>query len=143
MSKLLIVYWSSTGNTQQMAELIKKGATDAGWECEVKAVANTSIADTTKCDILALGCSAMGAEELDYDEMEPFVELLEPQIAGRRLALFGSYGWGDGEWMRTWTQRMTKAGAMLVADALIVNEAPEGDDADRCVKWGRTITGVN
>ena len=84
----------------------------------------------------------MGAEQLEEDEMRPFVDSLLPQVAGKKIALFGSYGWGDGEWMANWAEEMKAAGAVLVADPLTVNEFTEGQDEDICKEYGKTIASV-
>ncbi|NLM04791.1 MAG: flavodoxin, partial [Clostridiales bacterium] len=98
MAKVSIIYWSGTGNTEIMAENIAEGAKSAGVEVELLNVSEASIDNVINADVVALGCSAAGAEELDYDEMEPFVESLEEKgLSGKKMVLFGSYDWGDGE----------------------------------------------
>jgi flavodoxin short chain len=136
--KINIIYWSGTGNTEAMAGLIQKGAEGAGAEVAAKTVSAASDADL-ECDVLCLGCPSMGAEVLEEDEFEPYVKSIEGKVAGKNLALFGSYGWGDGEWMRDWTDRMKSAGASLKAESLIVNEAPAGAAADECEAFGAAI----
>lgn len=138
--KINIIYWSGTGNTEKMASLIKEGAESKGAEVVLKEVAQASM-DDLDCDVLALGCPSMGAEVLEEDEFEPFIASIEGSVAGKKLALFGSYGWGDGEWMRDFDERMTAGGATLVAESLIVNEAPEGEAEDACRNFGATIAG--
>ena len=98
--KVTVVYWSGTGNTQAMAEAVAQGAKDAGAEVDLLQVSETSAAALESCDRLALGCPAMGAEVLEETEFEPFFTELEGKLSGKRVALFGSYGWGDGQWMR-------------------------------------------
>lgn len=136
--KINIIYWSGTGNTEKMASLIKEGAEGKGAEVNVKEVADASAADLD-CDVLALGCPSMGSEVLEEDEFEPFIASIEGSVSGKKLALFGSYGWGDGEWMRNFDTRMKGTGAVLVTDSLIVNEAPEGDAAEQCKAFGAQI----
>ncbi|MDR1292816.1 MAG: flavodoxin [Clostridiales Family XIII bacterium] len=136
--KINIIYWSGTGNTEAMAELIQEGAGQAGAEAAAKNVSAASDADL-ECDVLCLGCPSMGAEVLEEDEFEPYIASIEGKVAGKTLALFGSYGWGDGEWMRDWTDRMKAAGATLKAESLIVNETPEGAAADECKTFGALI----
>jgi flavodoxin short chain len=138
--KINIVYWSGTGNTEAMAKLIQEGAQSAGAEVALMDVSSAG-AEVLNADVLALGCPSMGAEVLEESEFEPFVASIEGQVSGKKLALFGSYGWGDGEWMRDWTERMTGAGAILAAESLIVNEAPEGESADECKAFGTKIAG--
>ena len=98
-----VVYWSGTGNTQAMAEAVAEGIRAAGAEADVMEVANADAAALVSENAFALGCPSMGAEQLEETEMEPFVETLEPLVSGKKILLFGSYGWGDGEWMRDWT----------------------------------------
>lgn len=122
--KVNVVYWSGTGNTETMAEAVAEGAKNAGAEVAVIGVsdADSSVLDA---DALVLGCPAMGAEELEESEFEPFFTSIEGKIAGKRIGLFGSYDWGDGEWMRTWQDRVSADGAVLIADGVIANNTPD------------------
>lgn len=121
-----IIYWSSTGNTQQMAEMLGEGIEAAGGSAEVLEVDSVQPDDLKEEAVFALGCSAMGDEELDEGEMEPFVQEVEKFAAGKRIGLFGSYDWGDGEWMRRWESRMKEAGAEIVGGAgVIANNEPD------------------
>jgi flavodoxin short chain len=135
-----IIYWSGTGNTEAMAKLIAEGAQGAGAAVAIKNVSQASAADLD-ADVLALGCPSMGAEVLEESEFEPFIQSIEGSVSGKKLALFGSYGWGDGQWMRDWTERMEKAGAALVAESLIVNDAPSGESEQQCKDFGAAIAG--
>lgn len=136
--QITIVYWSGTGNTEAMAKLIKEGAEGAGATASLLQVADAD-ASALNADVMALGCPSMGAEVLEESEFEPYIDSIEGQVSGKKIALFGSYGWGDGEWMRDWTERMKNAGAVLAAESLIVNEAPEGESADQCKAFGAAI----
>ena len=138
-----IVYWSQTGNTQAMAEAISEGATEAGKEAKIIDVTDASL-DALKTEkVFALGCPAMGAEVLEESEMEPFVSELEGSVGGKTIALFGSYGWGDGQWMRDWEERMTSAGATVVnGEGLICQEAPDGDVISECESLGKQLAGM-
>lgn len=139
MKKIYVVYWSGSGSTAAMAECIGKGITDAGCEAEVVSVSDVS-ADVLKDEaVFALGCPAMGAEVLEESEMEPFVAEVETFAAGKKIALFGSYGWGDGEWMRDWESRMKAAGAELIADGLIANGEPDADAQSECIALGTKL----
>jgi flavodoxin short chain len=138
--KINIIYWSGTGNTEAMAKLIKEGADGKGASTTLKTVSDASDADLD-CDVLALGCPSMGVEVLEETVFEPFIASIEGKVSGKALALFGSYGWGDGEWMNDWDVRMKNAGAKLVTESLIVNEAPEGEDIERCKVFGGIIAG--
>ena len=109
MSKISVVYWSQTGNTEAMAEAVGAGIAKAGKEADVVEVSSASMEDLKAAKVFALGCPAMGAEVLEEMEMEPFVEEVEGFAQGKTIALFGSYGWGDGQWMRDWEERMQQA----------------------------------
>lgn len=139
MSKINVVYWSQTGNTEEMAEAIGKGITQAGGEAvvsEVSAISPDALKDE---NVFALGCPAMGAEVLEEAEMEPFVEAVESFAAGKKIALFGSYGWGDGEWMRNWEESCKEAGANLVCDSVICQEEPDDEATDACKALGAAL----
>lgn len=139
MNKTAIIYWSSTGNTEAMAEAILGGAKEVNPETAYFTVSDISAADAAEYDTLILGCPAMGAEVLEEDEFEPFFTELEGKISGKNVALFGSYGWGDGEWMRNWEERVKDSGAKLLnGEGLIVNESPDDAALEKCAELGRT-----
>jgi len=143
MDKVYVVYWTQSGNTQEMAEAVGKGIEAAGKTAEVVSVSDVS-ADVLK-DMagFALGCPAMGAEELEESEMEPFVAQVEAFANGKQIGLFGSYGWGDGEWMRTWTERMQKAGATVVGgEGVIANETPDEAAKAACEELGKKLAAI-
>ena len=143
MDKVYVVYWSQSGNTQAMAEAIGKGVTDAGKEAEVIFVSEASTEVLKNAKGFALGCPAMGAEVLEEAEMEPFVCEIEGFAAGKTIALFGSYGWGDGQWMRDWVDRMNAAGAnVLNGEGLMCQEVPDADAIADCENLGRTLAGL-
>ncbi len=136
-----IVYWSGTGNTEKMANMIAKGINEGGHEVQVIDVARANSDIFNDEDIIILGCPAMGAEVLEECEFEPFIESLSSKISGKKAVLFGSYDWGDGEWMRDWTNRMEEYGCNLVTDSLIIREALE-DDCIECLELGRKISNI-
>ncbi|MDR1193083.1 MAG: flavodoxin [Peptococcaceae bacterium] len=137
MGKLAVIYWSSTGNTEAMANAIVKGAQGVGADVALFAVADISPEQAAGYDLLALGCPAMGAEVLEEGEFEPFFTQLEGKLAGKKTALFGSYGWGDGQWMRDWQERTAAAGAQLYRnEGLIINETPDADGISACESFG-------
>ena len=143
MSKISVVYWSQTGNTQAMAEAIGNGIKAAGKEAEVVDVSSVSLDDLKKESVFALGCPAMGAEVLEETEMDPFVSEVEGFAAGKTIALFGSYGWGDGQWMRDWVDRMNAAGANVVnGEGLICQETPDGSAIADCESLGKQLAAV-
>ena len=143
MDKVYIVYWSQTGNTQAMAEAIGRGVTAAGKEAAVLYVGQASLDDLRKAKAFALGCPAMGAEVLEEMEMEPFVQEVEAFATGKTVALFGSYGWGDGLWMREWVERMDGAGAaVLNGEGLMCQEMPDEAALAECEKLGKQLAAL-
>jgi len=137
MSKVNIIYWTGTGNTEAMAKLIEEGAKEKGAEVKLLHVSEASVDDVKGADMVLLGSPAMGAEVIEESEMEPFVDSIASSVSGKKLGLFGSYGWGDGEWMRSWVERMEGYGANLLNEGLIVQEAPEGSSEEECRNFGR------
>lgn len=132
--KTAVIYWSGTGNTEAMAKAVAEGA-----GAELFTVSDFS-GNTLEYDAIAFGCPAMGAEVLEEDEFEPFFTAVEDKLNGKRVALFGSYGWGDGEWMRSWEERVKNDGAVLVnGEGVIANEAPTDDDLEKCRNLGKTL----
>ncbi len=137
MKNMTIIYWSATGNTEMMANAIAEGAKTAGANVTVLSVDAASAEDALSADLLALGCPAMGAEVLEEGEFEPFFSGLESSLSGKKLALFGSYDWGDGQWMRDWQDRVSAAGASLYnGEGLIVNNTPDDDGLSNCRSFG-------
>ena len=138
MSKAALIYWSQTGNTEQMATAIAEGIREGGMECDLLNVADTNAGAAAGYDKIALGCPAMGAEVLEEAEFDPFFTELENRLAGRKVALFGSYGWGDGQWMRDWVQRTNDANANIYTDeGLMINETPDEDGLAKCREFGK------
>ena len=139
IKNVAVVFWTGTGNTEAMANAVAEGAAAAGAEARAISVADFSADDVAGYDALAFGCPAMGAEELESDEFEPVWEACKPALVGRPVALFGSYGWGGGEWMDTWKEDAEAAG-LTVVDALIANEAPDDEAVEACQALGRALT---
>ena len=132
--KTAVIYWSGTGNTESMANAIAESA-----GAELFAVSDFS-GDINDYDRIAFGCPSMGVEVLEEDEFEPFFSSVESSLNGKTVALFGSYGWGDGEWMRNWVERTKSAGATVINDeGLIVNETPDDDALELCRKLGKQL----
>ena len=143
MDKIQVVFWTQSGNTQAMAEAIGKGIAEAGKEANVVYVGSASLDDLKAANAFALGCPSMGVEVLDEAEMEPFVAEVEGFASGKTIALFGSYGWGDGEWMRNWVERMQAAGAtVLNGEGLICQETPDDDAIAECVNLGKQLAEI-
>ena len=139
MEKIYVIYWSMSGNTQAMAEAIAKGINDSGKEAVVQYVSEASVSELQDAKVFALGCPAMGAEVLEEGEMEPFVSEVEGIAAGKKIALFGSYGWGDGEWMRTWESDCDSAGVNLVCESVICTETPDDAALEACRALGKAL----
>lgn len=138
--KIAVVFWSQSGNTELMANAVAEGAKGAGAEVTLAYVSDLSAEDAAGYDRLALGCPAMGSEVLEEGEFEPFYTALEGRLGGKKLALFGSYDWGDGQWMRDWAERADNAGANVVGgEGLIVNLTPDADALDKCRALGKAL----
>ncbi len=140
MDKIIVAYWSQTGNTEEMAKAVGQGIEQAGKAAEVAEISRVSLEDLKAAPVFALGCPSMGDEVLEESEMEPFVAEVEKFCAGKRIALFGSYGWGDGQWMRDWVERMKNAGADVVnGEGVITQEVPDAAAAEECVRLGSML----
>ena len=139
MSKVAVVFWSGTGNTEQMAEAVAEGAKSAGAEVTLANVNDFDSSSVADFDGIAFGCPAMGAEVLEDSEFEPVFNECESALNGKSIALFGSYGWGDGEWMRNWEERCISDGAVMACDCLTVNEAPDDNALLSCNDLGAAL----
>ena len=141
MSKVAIVYWSGTGNTEAMANYVAEGVKKAGGEADLFTSAEFGADKAGEYDRIAFGCPSMGAEQLEESEFQPMFDEVSPVLSGKKIALFGSYGWGDGEWMRTWQQDVRDAGVPLVSDGVIANEEPDDEAAEACRALGASLAG--
>ena len=139
MSKVAVVYWSGTGNTEAMANKVAEGAKAAGAEVEVISADDFDGTDISGLDGVAFGCPAMGDEELEDSVFQPVFEACEAKLAGKKVALFGSYGWGDGEWMRSWEEKCQNDGVALAVDSVICNEDPDDEAQAACIELGKAI----
>lgn len=140
MNKIFVIYWSQTGNTEAMAKAVGEGIIQGGKDAVVLEVGSADTDMLKDAQAFALGCPAMGAEVLEEDEMEPFVCELEGKVSGKSIGLFGSYGWGDGQWMREWEDRMKAAGAVIEGDeGIICNDAPDEDILNKCRELGKKL----
>ena len=139
MSKVAVVYWSSTGNTEAMANEVAEGAKAAGAEVSVMTPDDFSADKMDEYDAIAFGCPAMGAEELEETEFEPMFSACISRLGGKKIALFGSYGWGDGEWMRSWEETCLSDGAVMACDFVICNEAPDDSAQASCLELGKAL----
>ena len=136
MKKLALIYWSGSGNTEIMAQAIQRGIENAGQSVDVFRVDSVDAEQIKQYDALLLGCPAMGSEVLEESEFEPFFADIEDDLKEKQIGLFGSYGWGDGEWMRDWEKRVVTAGAHLFEEGLMVNEKPEAAQEQICETYG-------
>ena len=139
MSKVAVVYWSGTGNTEAMANKVAEGAKAAGAEVEVISADDFDGNNIEGFDGIAFGCPAMGDEELEDTVFQPVFEACESKLSGKKVALFGSYGWGDGEWMRTWESDCDSAGVSLVCESVICTETPDNAALEACRALGRAL----
>ena len=139
MSKVAVVYWSSTGNTEAMANAVVEGVQGAGSEAVLLTASEFESSKLGNYDAVAFGCPAMGAEVLEEDEFDPMFSELEGSLSGKKIALFGSYGWGDGEWMRNWEERCQSAGAVMACDFVICMDAPDDDAVEACKALGAAL----
>ena len=139
MSKVAVVFWSGTGNTEAMADAVAQGARGAGASVDVLGPSDFDASKVAAYDGIAFGCPAMGAEVLEEDEFEPMFQDVKGALSGKAIALFGSYGWGDGEWMRNWEDDCKAAGANLVVESVMANEAPDDDAIAACKALGAAL----
>ena len=142
MSKVAVVYWSGTGNTEEMAKCIAQGAKGKGAEVDLLETADFDADKMDTYAAIAFGCPAMGDEVLEETEFEPMFQRCEPKLPDKRIALFGSYGWGDGEWMRNWEDTCKAAGAVLVCDSVICADAPDDEARKACKLLGETLVSI-
>ena len=139
MSKVAIVYWSGTGNTEAMANYVAEGVKKAGGEADLFTSAEFGADKAGEYDRIAFGCPSMGAEQLEESEFQPMFDEVSPVLSGKKIALFGSYGWGDGEWMRTWESDCDSAGVNLVCESMICTEPPDDAALEACRALGKAL----
>ncbi len=139
MSKIAVIYWSGTGNTEAMADLVANAAAGAGASVDKFTASEFNISSAGDYTGFALGCPAMGAEQLEESEFEPMYQNLRGSLSGKPVGLFGSYGWGDGEWIRTWSEDAEAAGARLVVEPVMANGSPDGDAETACAALGAAL----
>ncbi len=137
MSKAAVIYWSGTGNTEAMAKAVAEGAKSAGADVDLLTCADVNGVDGY--DAIALGCPAMGAEDLENVEFLPMLEGIEPSLPGKRVVLFGSYDWGVGEWLTNWEARCAEKGIVLAAESVKCNNTPDDDGLAACKALGAAI----
>lgn len=139
MSKTAVVYWSGTGNTAAMADAVVEGVKSAGGLPELFTAESFNSDIVDNYDFIAFGCPSMGCEQLEDTEFEPMFDSCKNKLKGKKIALFGSYGWGDGEWMQTWENDCKSFGADLVCDSVICNDAPDDEAVAKCEDLGKAL----
>lgn len=139
MSKVAVVYWSGSGNTEEMAKAVVKGAQDKGADAELIYCNDFSASKVADYDAIAFGCPAMGAEVLEESEFQPMFDEVSVALGGKKIALFGSYGWGTGEWMENWENDCKGAGASLACDSVICNNTPDDEGLMQCEALGAAL----
>ena len=139
MSKIAVVFWSGTGNTQAMAEAVADGAKEKGADVSLIEAGSFNADQAAEYEGIAFGCPAMGAEELEDGEFQPMFDAVKGTLAGKKIALFGSYDWGDGEWMRTWAANCEAEGMTLAADFVICNNTPDDEGLAACEALGKAL----
>ncbi|MBU3143234.1 flavodoxin [Clostridium sp. CF012] len=140
MKNIVVIYWSGTGSTEAMAEWIMEGSQKGDTNVRLLNVGDANVEDVSKADAVAFGCPSMGAEELEESEMEPFIESIASVVNGKNIILFGSYGWGNGEWMTDWQERMEGYGAKVIVDGLIINYAADSEGIEKCKEIGELLS---
>ena len=139
MSKTAVVFWSGTGNTEEMANAVLEGMKENGADASIYSADAFQAGDVEGYDAIAFGCPAMGAEVLEEDEFQQLFDECKSALAGKKVALFGSYGWGDGEWMRNWEDDCREAGIELACDSVVCNDAPDEDAITACKELGAAL----
>jgi len=139
MSKIAVVYWSGTGNTEAMANSVLEGIKEAGAEGTLYTASEFGADMVDGFDAIAFGCPSMGAEQLEDSEFEPMFNSCESKLNGKKIALFGSYGWGDGEWMRNWEETCQNDGAVMACDFVICNDMPDDEALAACRALGKAL----
>lgn len=139
MSKVAVVYWSGSGNTEMMAGAVVDGAKKKGADADLIYCTDFSADKVSAYDAIAFGCPAMGAEVLEESEFQPMFDEVAPALKDKKIALFGSYGWGSGEWMESWEQSCKDAGAVLAAESVMCNNTPDDEGLLNCETLGEAL----
>ncbi len=139
MKKTAVIYWSGTGNTEAMAQAVLDGMKEAGAEAEIFTASEFNPDKINDYESLAFGCPSMGSEQLEDTEFEPMFDECKSSLSVKSIALFGSYGWGNGEWMETWEDDCRSVGANLVCDSVICNDAPDDEALEKCKSLGKAL----
>ncbi len=143
MDKVYVIFWTQGGNTGLMASAVGEGVKSEGKEVVFLQPGEANIEELKKLPGFAMGCPAMGDEVLEESEMEPFMQEVEGILSGKTVGLFGSYGWGDGQWMRDWQDRVMAAGANIsLGEGVMCNEAPDEEAKEKCIELGKALASI-
>ncbi len=137
--KAAVVYWSGTGNTEAMASAVLEGMTSAGAEAKLYTAAEFGADLLDGLEAIAFGCPAMGSEQLEETEFEPMWDSIKDKLGGKKISLFGSYSWAEGEWMENWKNDAAASGIELSYEPIICYEAPDADMLSRLSEMGRSL----
>lgn len=136
MSKIAVVYFSGTGNTKIMAESIAEGVVKSGSEVDVIECTDFDSSKVSQYDGFAFGCPAYGAEELEETMFAPMWESVKGELGDKKVVLFGSYGWGSGEWMDIWAEESQE---LNIIETYICNETPDDEAVKTCIELGEKL----
>ncbi len=139
MNKVAVIYWSSTGNTEIMAKKIFDGVKEAGNDADIFSCGEFDVSTVKNYDVVVLGCPACGSEELDESEFMPMFETIKEDLKGKKIALFGSYGWGGGEYMNTFKGECENIGLTVIAEPILAENTPDSDAEELCKNFGKTL----
>ena len=139
MKKTAVIYWSGTGNTEAMANAVAEGMKEAGAEVTVMTPDQVNAGSLSGYEAIAFGCPAMGTEVLEEVDFQPMFDSCKSSLGGKKIALFGSYGWGDGEWMRLWEETCKNDGAVLACESVMANETPDAEAEAACEALGKAL----
>ncbi len=137
--KVAVIYSSQSGNTEMMAQAINEGLLAEGAESVLFSASNFDVKKANDYDRLVFGSPSMGDEEIDQDFMDPLFSNLEPNLGGKEIAMFGSYGWGDGQFLRSWMQRAQDSNAIVLNEGLLINYTPDSDGLTECQNFGKSL----
>ena len=138
MKKTAVVYWSGTGNTEAMAKAVAEGMESAGAQVTMLTPDQVKASELSAYDAIAFGCPAMGSEELEYDEFQPMWDEVKETLGDKKVVLFGSYSWAEGEWMDNWKADADEAGVNVV-DSVICYDAPDDEGETACKALGAEL----
>ena len=139
VDKIGVIYWSYKESTEIMAEKISNGIDEAGAKAILVNVVDFDIDSIDSYYKIALGCPAMAGEALEKSEFEPFFKAISTHLKGKKVALFGSHGWGDGEWIQDWENQVKGLGAILFDKGLTILGEPDKEGRHRCVEFGKAF----